>query len=268
MLVRTTSPPLHRTRRGWLGTGVLAVVGAAGCERGAGATGPRVELHVAAAADLRLALEELAGHFERAHVVKVVRIFGSSGMLARQIEQGAPFDLFFSADEQFVTRLVHGGHILPESVRIYATGRLALVVRRGLGLSAPMLEDLVRPEVRRIAIANPEHAPYGRAAQQALERSGLWTQVQPRLVLGENIAQTLQFVQTENADAGLVAVALLAGTALPWTLVDQRLHAPLRQVAGVTRRSHTGSARAFLEFVLSRQGQAVLARYGFEPPAG
>lgn len=266
MLAGKTSPRSRRSRRGWFSTLATAVLFATGCGRGAGAAGSRPGLRVAAAADLRLALEELAGLFERTHAVKVVLIFGSSGMLAQQIEQGAPFDVFLSADEQFVTRLVRGGHIRPESVRAYATGRLAVVVRRGLGITAPVLEDLVRPEVRRVAIANPEHAPYGRAARQALEQSGLWTQVQPRLVLGENISQTLQFVQTENADAGLVAVALLPGTSLPWTLVDQRLHAPLRQVAGITSGSRAAGAREFLEFVLSAQGQAVLARYGFEPP--
>ena len=220
-----------------------------------GATGSRTELHVAAAADLRLALEELARLFERAHGVQVVLVFGSSGMLAQQIQQGAPFDIFLSADEQFVTQLVRTGHVRADSVRAYATGRLAVVVRRGLGITTPVLEDLVRPAVRRVAMANPE-----------LEQSGLWSQVQPRLVLGENISQTLQFVQTENADAGLVAVSLLAGASLPWTLVDQRLHTPLRQVGGILHGARGPRAGEFLEFILSGQGQAVLARYGFEPP--
>jgi len=231
-----------------------------------GATGSRTELHVAAAADLRLALEELARLFERAHGVQVVPVFGSSGMLAQQIQQGAPFDIFLSADEQFVTQLVRRGHVRADSVRAYATGRLAVVVRRGLGITTPVLEDLVRPAVRRVAMANPEHVPYGRAARQALERSGLWSQVQPRLVLGENISQALQFVQTENADAGLVAVSLLTGSSLPWTLVDQRLHTPLRQVGGILHGARGPRAGEFLEFILSGQGQAVLARYGFEPP--
>ena len=200
------------------------------------------ELHVAAASDLRFALEELSRLFERQRAVPVRLTFGSSGQLAAQIEQGAPFSIFFSANEGFVRSLAEKGHIDRTSIQLYAIGRIALWVRNESPLDLSRgLSVLLDERIRFVAIANPEHAPYGQAAVQAMRASGLMARVQPRLVLGENISQTLQFVQTGNADIGIVALSLAIAPTVQsrgrYHLVPAYLHRPIRQTVGVTTRA-------------------------------
>ncbi len=233
---------------------------------------PLSVIEVAAASDLRFALEEISVLFERQQRARVRISFGSSGQLATQIEQGAPFDVFFSANEAFVQELARKGSIVPGTVQLYAIGRIVLWVKT---VSPITVTDgfavLLDERVRFVAIANPEHAPYGQAAVQALRTAGAYERVRPKLVLGENISQTLQFVQTGNADVGIVALSLaIAPTVRPtgryWT-VPAYLHRPIRQAAGVTARSSRQDlARAFLTFVNGPAGRPIMRRYGFTLP--
>jgi molybdate transport system substrate-binding protein len=225
-------------------------------------------LLILAAADLQFALPELARQFEASTGQKVTLSLGSTGNLTAQIENGAPADVFFAANESFVEQLERKRLTVDGTRQIYAVGRLAIVSAPGVALQAKTLEDLVRSEVRTVAIANPEHAPYGLAAQQALQSAGLWDRVQPKLVLGENISQTFQFVQTGNADAGLVALSVALGTpGTSYTLVDEALHAPLRQAVTVVKSSkQERAARQFVEFVNGAQGRPIMRTYGFVLP--
>jgi molybdate transport system substrate-binding protein len=231
-----------------------------------------VELHVAAASDLRFALEELAVRFERPHAVRVRTTLGSSGQLAAQIAQGAPFDVYFSADEAFVRTLVQQGAIRKDSVRLYAVGRIVLWVRSQSALDVTHgLRALTDPRIRYVAIANPVHAPYGRAAEQALRSTGVYDRVRAKLVLGESISQTLQFVQTGNADAGIVALSLAiaptVNAAGRYWIIPSYLHRPIRQAVGVTARSpQPALAAAFVAFTNSPSGRDVMRRYGFSLP--
>lgn len=215
---------------------------------------------MAAASDLRPVQETLARAFRERTGYLVRFTTGSSGMLANQIAQGAPYDLFLSADEGRVRELASGGHLVRETVTTYAVGRLAIWSKDGQIRS---IGDLVRPQVRTIAIANPAHAPYGVAAKQAL--SACWPQVEGRIVYGESVRQALEFATSGNADAALVAWSLVHDRGgIP---VAERLHAPIRQSGAVVQRSSRATAaRELLRFLKSKDGQAILARYGFQSP--
>ena len=235
--------------------------------------GPRASattepLLVYAAADLQFALGDVAAAFAAEGHPRPTLTFGSTGLLSRQIENGAPADLLFAADEHFVAALGAQDLLLPGTSRTYAVGRLALVERAGL---APLttLDDLRRPDIRTIAIANPEHAPYGQAAREALRTAGVWPDISAKIVLGENITQTFRFVQTGNADAGLVALSVVLGApGTRYSLVDTSLHSPLVQAVAILRRTKQPQlATAFLDYTLGPRGRAILARYGFAPPA-
>lgn len=229
----------------------------------------RGELTVAAAADLRVAMEELVRVYRDRTGIRITVSYGSSGQLTQQIENGAPFDLFLSADWGYIERLRRGGHTLPGTEQLYARGRLALVASPRLPKPPRSLSDLQDPSIRYVAIANPDHAPYGRAARQALEHLGLWEALRPKIVFGENILQTFQFVQTGQADAGLVALALVQSGDMPWVLIPQEWHQPIDQGLAVLRRTSQESiARDFVAFILSPEGQEILRRYGFESPGG
>ena len=247
--------------------GLLLLVGPWACAGGGAGEGEA--LLILGAADLLAAFEELVPLYEERHGERVELVLGSTGNLSAQIRNGAPADLFFSANEGFLDDLIDGGHIDPTTRRVYAVGRLVVVVPAGAALPEGPAA-LVDPRFRTLAIANPEHAPYGWAAREALRSLGVWEALQPRLVLGENVAQTLQFVRTGNAEAGIVALSLVMGVGgdpLPYLLVDDGLHPAMLQVAGVLERSvHPERARGFLDFVLSAEGQTLLARYGFEAP--
>jgi molybdate transport system substrate-binding protein len=235
---------------------------------GAGVGSSGDPLLILAASDLQFALRDIAALFEQETGRKVTLSLGSTGNFAAQIEHGAPADIFFAADRSFVDRLARQGLVRPEARQLYAVGRIALVPASGAPLAATSLEDLSRPEISRIAIANPEHAPYGRAAKQALESRQLWSQVAPRVVYGENVAQAFQFVQTGNVDAGIVALSIVMGVpGTPHTLVDDSLHDPLLQEAAILARSRRpDEARQFLDYVNGPSGRPIMERYGFTPP--
>jgi len=227
-------------------------------------TAPPVTIHVAAASDLTPAFTEIGSRLGSSKPIKAVFTFGSSGLLSRQIEQGAPFDLFASASEGFVDKLESQGLILNGSRQVFAQGRLVIWQRQDAATPVNSLEDLAKPAIRRIAIANPEHAPYGLAARQALESKKLWEAAKEKIVFGENVAQAFQFAQTGNVDAAIVAQSLATrpqGRAIP---VEPGAHAPIQQTLCILRRSqHSEVCRQFVEFLLSADGRAILQRYGF-----
>lgn len=227
------------------------------------------ELTVAAAADLAPAFKELGVLFTRQTGMTVVYNFGSTGQLAQQVERGAPFDLLFAANKSFIEDLNTKGLVIPDTMEVYAQGRIALWTRADSALKPQKIEDLAKPNYARIAIANPEHAPYGQAAKEALEQAGLWTIVEPRLVYGENIAQTLTLADTGNVDVAIVALSLSVQGTGAWALIPAELHSdhPLIQMAAVIKgTSHETAARRFIAFVNSPDGQMVMKKYGFILP--
>jgi molybdate transport system substrate-binding protein len=222
---------------------------------------------VAAAADLTFAFKEIGPIFERAHGVKITFIFGSTGNLAKQIEHGSPVDVFFAADVRFPDHLKQRGVTIPESQTLYAQGRIVLATAKQTGLTLTELKDLLRPEVRRIAIAHPGHAPYGRAAREALESVGLWEKLRPKLVYGENIRHAIQFLQTGNAEAGIAALSVANVPEVSYVLIDPALHKPLNQAATVIKRSQRPELGiAFIQFVNGPQGRPIMRRFGFLLP--
>lgn len=228
---------------------------------------------IAAAADLNAALTEIAGTFQRETGQRVDLVFGSSGTLTRQILDGAPFEMFLSADEAFVDTLAKAGRTR-DGGALYAVGRIVLFAPAGSPLDpAGGLDALARlldaGQVRRFAIANPEHAPYGRAAEAALKKHGLWSAVQPHLVLGENVAQAAQFATTGNAVGGIVAYSLVltpaVGSRGRYALIPDTDHMPLRQRMVVLKRAGPVAAR-FYDYLQQPAARAVLERYGFGLP--
>ena len=249
----------------------LVLAGCGRAEPGAVTPGaspsPERELIVFAASDLQFALAEVSNAFAAAGHPKPTISFGSTGTLSQQIENGAPADVFFAADEAYLIDLEQKALVLAGTRQLYAIGRIALVERAGLP-PVTTLADLARSDIGRVAIANPDHAPYGRAAREAMMRVGLWSTLQPRLVLGENISQTYQFVRTANADAGVVALSLAIGTpGTRYSVIDAALHDPIAQSAGVLARTRQSTAAiAFLAFVNGPVGRPIMKKYGFTLP--
>lgn len=230
-------------------------------------------LEVAAASDLKFAMDELVGEFGKAQPDVVVSVsYGSSGNFLSQITNGAPFDLFFSADIEYPRRLAEAGLAPKGSEFLYAVGRIVLWVPTASKVPVERgLSALTAPEVKRIAIANPRHAPYGRAAEAALRSAGLFEAVKDKLVFGENIAQTAQFVQSGAADAGFIALSLAIAPALAkegrYFEVPPGSYPRMEQGGIVLDRARDpGAARLFRDFVLGAQGRATLKRYGFLLP--
>lgn len=185
-------------------------------------------------------------------------------MLARQIEQGAPFDVYLSASVSYVEELAKAGKIQPDSVTVYALGRLGIWAKKGQIREA---RELLQPGIRRIAMANPAHAPYGEAARDYLERAGIWAEIEPRIVYGENVRQAAQFAESGNADALVSSWALVRP--MKGTLVPASEHAPIRQAGGVVATSkRTREALRFLKMLGEPAAQALFREHGFDlPPA-
>jgi molybdate transport system substrate-binding protein len=241
----------------------IVVAGAGACSRSAS----EHKVRVAAAADLARAFTELGNEFKArtGHVVEME--LGSSGLLAKQIEQGAPYALFAAANRTYVDQVVKAGRCDGATAHPYARGRI--VVWTPDGVAGPRtLEELADPRFHKIAIANPEHAPYGRAAQQALDKVGVWPRIADRIVLGENAQVTMLYARNHNADVAIVALSLAVvtdgGSFLP---IDPALHAPLDQAMVVCGGGEDAQiARQFSEFVASPDGREVMTRFGFLLP--
>jgi len=224
-------------------------------------------VRVAAASDLTKAFTELGKEFESRTGIHPKLTFGSSGLLSTQIVEGAPFFVFAAANKDFVTKVVAAGKCDASTAKLYARGRI--VVWTPAGVIAPVkLGDLADPRFKRIAIANPEHAPYGLAAKQVLQNVGLWAQLESRIVYAENIQTTMHYARDGNADASFVALSLAVvsdgGAYLP---IDPSLHDPLdQQLVVCGNGAEADAARQFADFVSSREGREVMTRYGFVLP--
>lgn len=240
------------------------------CLNSAGAQGVPT---IVAAADLQFALAEVASQFTAETGKAVKLMFGSSGNFHRQIREGAPFELYLSADESYVLDLAKDGFTMDEG-RLYGVGRIVLMVPSGSPLTADgSLKDLAAKldsgMVKKFAIANPEHAPYGRAARGALKSVGLWEKIEPRLVLGENVSQAAQYTTGGSAAGGIVAYSLaLSPKVAPlgqFALIPAEWHEPLRQRMVLTRKAGD-TAKAFYAYVQSPAARAVFKKYGFVLP--
>ncbi len=224
-------------------------------------------VHVAAAADLARAFPEMAEAFTRETGSAVAFTFGSSGLLARQLAEGGPWDAFASADEGFADQAVARGACDASSRARYARGRLVLWWRAGLPAPPASLADLTGPAYARIARAQPEHAPDGRAALEALRTAGVWEAIAPRVVYAENVRQALQFAESGNVDVALVARSLVEASGGRWLDVPAAMHAPLDQVIVACQRGpNPEGGAAWVRFVTSPAGRAILRRHGFDPP--
>ncbi|GAP06474.1 molybdenum ABC transporter, periplasmic molybdate-binding protein [Anaerolinea thermolimosa] len=241
-----------------------------GCQVNPQKATPQVKdevITVAAAADLQFAFTEIAHLYEENTGVKVTLVFGSTGQLVQQIENGAPFDLIAAANTSYIDRLNRSGLVIPESQALYARGRLVLAVNRESGVNATTLQDLLSPQIHHITIANPEHAPYGTAAMQALQTLGLWESLQPKLVYAENVRQALQYVQTGDAEVGIVSLSVANVPEITWTLIDDSLHTPLDQALAVLINCKNPQlANNFIAFINGVDGRPVMRKYGFLLP--
>ncbi|HUF20563.1 MAG TPA: molybdate ABC transporter substrate-binding protein [Burkholderiales bacterium] len=239
-----------------------------------GALNAQQRVSVAAASDLAYCLEEMNRVFHREHPgLEVIVSNGSSGMFFNQIRQGAPFDVYLSADIDFPNRLVREGEAVGDSLTLYALGRIVLWTNRtDLPLDTG-LEVLRSPSVRYIALANPEHAPYGKAGKAALEHKKIWDEVKTKVVFGQNILQAMQFVDTGNADVGVIALSLVTAPAMQGrgrhVLLPHEWHPPLEQALVLTRHgSGNPAAQTYLRFLQSAPARAIFEKYGFVVPTG
>jgi molybdate transport system substrate-binding protein len=251
---------LHRNR---------SVVAAAAFWLACGGIARAQTLTIAAASDLQAVLPAIAQNFEKETRVTTRVTFGSSGNFFSQLQNGAPFDVFLSADLDYPQQLISSGQAIADTLYEYGSGRIVVWARSDAGLDLRRgLHALTEARVRRIAIANPAHAPYGRAAVEALRHENLYDAVQPKLVLGENISQAAQFVQSGNADAGILALSVALAPALKssgvYTEIPSSMHPPIRQGAVVLRGSkNQQAARDFLAFLKRPESLKLLADFGF-----
>jgi len=255
-----------------IGIAVALVATLAACKAPPEQTVKRGRLRIAAASNLNAALAEIVARFSAARSVDVDITYGSSGSLYQQMTTHAPFDIFFSGDLEYPQRLANGGQTLADGVFEYGVGRLVVWVDGSspLDVAHDGMRVLTDVSVHRVAIANPESAPYGRAAIAALKAEGLEGRVRPKLLNGDSVAQAMQFVQTGAADAGIVALSLAltpSGKSGRWFEVPQADYPPLRQGGTILRwASDPGIARSLRDFVVGADGRAMLQQFGFSPP--
>jgi molybdate transport system substrate-binding protein len=239
-----------------------------GCARAGDEHAGRRSVRVAAASDLTHAFEALGREFERDTGVTAQFTFGATGLLARQLRERAPFDAFAAANAEFVDGVVAAGVCDGQTRAPYGRGHLALWTHIRAGSVPTRLDELLEPRFARIAIANPEHAPYGKAARQALTASGLWSQLSPRIVHAENVRQALQFADSGNAEVALVALSLVIDRDRARYLpIDQRLHGAIEQTLVACNHGQNGAGgREFARYVNGPRGRAVMKRFGFLLP--
>ncbi|MEO8331067.1 MAG: molybdate ABC transporter substrate-binding protein [Gallionella sp.] len=228
------------------------------------------KLTIAAAADFKFALDEIVVSFKRTYpAAQIETIYGSSGKFSTQIRQGAPFDIYFSADISYPLELYKDGFGASEA-QAYGVGRIVLwSPSRDAGKMT--LADLTDLSIQKIAIANPQHAPYGKRAEEALKAASVWEKIVPKLVYGENIAQTAQYVQSGNAQVGIIALSLALSPELAkqgsYALIPDKLHQPLEQGFIITSRAAGNTlAREFARFIEGKEARTIMTRYGFALP--
>jgi molybdate transport system substrate-binding protein len=226
-----------------------------------------ITLTVSAAADLNYVFKEIGALWEKETGNKVTFNFGSTGQLAQQIERGAPVDLFAAANKSFVEDLDKKGLIVSNTKALYGRGRITVWTREDSKLNLKDIRELTKPEYKRIAIANPDHAPYGMAAREAFQTAGIWDAIKPKLVLGENIRQTQQYVQTGNVDVGIIALSLSVSQPGKWELIPENLHKPIDQMLAVVKKSkHQTQAKQFAQYINGSKGRPLMKKYGFVLP--
>ena len=268
-------PAKQRERRGkaWVPAAksclILVAILLSGCQERAPRDEPPdpPEIIIAAAANLTDAFENLGHSFTRRTGIRVVLSFGGTADLARQIENGAPFDVFASADTAHIDALEQGGLLTPGTSAIYARGSLVIWLPNGSPIHLESVDDLARKEVERIAIAKPDIAPYGQAAVETLRALRMWDQLEPKVVYGMNVSQVKQFVSSGNAEAGFLPRALVKPGEGKYIEIGEELHRPIDQALGVIKASNNQeAARRFADYVLSPEGQLILKEYGYKPP--
>jgi molybdate transport system substrate-binding protein len=228
----------------------------------------QAEINVAAASNLSDAFTELGQQFTRETGIRVVYSFGATADLAKQIENGAPFDIFAAADVSHVDALDRAGLLSPGTKVLYARGRLVLWIPPDSPLSITRLEDVARRDVERVAIAKPDVAPYGLASVEALRALNIWSSIEPKVIYGQNVSQVKQYVATGNADVAFIPRSLVRDGEGRAIEVDPRLHSPIDQAIAIVKTSpRQAPSQRFLTFLLGPQGQALLQRYGYEKAA-
>ncbi len=226
-----------------------------------------VEIVVSAASDLTTVLEELGPLFESETGVVLQTNLGSTGQLMEQISAGAQVDVFLAASSSAIDQLDEKGLLVPGSTHLYARGQLVMWQPDGSAVTVNGLTDLAGEGVARISIANPDHAPYGQAAREALESVGLWEQLQPKLIPAENVRQAYQFAESGNVDVGLVALSLVIDTGGRYVVVPEESHKPINQtLALVAAGKHRAEAQTFVDFLMGEKGREILHKYGFLLP--
>jgi molybdate transport system substrate-binding protein len=251
---------------------VASLVAALACVLALPACGEKAKqgegpVRVAGASDLVFVMEELEARFEKETGEQVDFIPGSSGKLATQIKEGHPIDVFFSANEKFIDDVVASGACVKESKRMYARGRIVMWAREGGAAPPAALGGLSDPRYARIALAQPEHAPYGRAAKEALEKLGVWGALEPRIVYGSNIKETMQMAESGNADVAIIALSLAIRSKGPHVEIPADLHAPIDQALAVcTNGKQKDLGQKFADFVASPASVELMKSYGFAQP--
>lgn len=267
---------LENQRAGFISSGkayavvIVTLILLAGCrQRPANEQSNAPEITVAAAANLTDVFAEVANQFTAKRGARVVYSFGSTADLTKQIENGGPFDLFASADVEHIDELSRKGLIVPDSRVVYARGRLVIWAPAQSRVKINRIEDVAGADVKTIAIAKPDLAPYGRATVEALKALNLWTTVEPKVVYGTNVSNTKQYAASGNADIAFIPMALVKPGEGPYVEVDERLHQPIDQALAIIKASGKQDlAQRFVDFVLSDEGQAILRRYGYRNPSG
>ena len=223
------------------------------------------DLHVAAAANLSNVLPALTTAFEKSTHIRIVSSYGATAQLTQQIENGAPFDVFLSADVEHIDQLINHRFLIADSRTIYARGQLVLWAPRRQDIRS--LADLTKPDVRAIAVAKPELAPYGAAAIEALKDSGLWDKLEKKIVYAPSIAIAKQFADTGNTEASFTALALTIGQPGTQFTVDEKLHKPIDQALGIVAASKSQKdARAFVAFLAGPEAREILKHFGYGQP--
>jgi len=227
------------------------------------------KLRIAAAADLTLAFKEIATQFEQETKIPTEITFGSTGTTAMQIENGAPYDVFAAADVSYIDGLNKKGLILAGTQQLYAQGRIGIATLKESNLSIKDSQDLAdNPSVKKIAIAEPSHAPYGKAAKQALEYCNLWAKVESKMVYGQNVQDTLAILRSGNVDAAIIALSISKSDEVNFTLIDGSWHAPLNQTIAILKATkQEENARKFVAYVNGEKGRVVMKKYGFLLPS-